>query len=383
MTLNFNAIKSSKYFCMAPFAHIVNRIGTPHFCCKIENNDYRLFYQEDINSTFHGSKWDSFRKKMLKLEPIKSCQSCYDDELKGLTSLRQDFNQYYLTEHNINNPEIRDIEMAMSNKCNFKCVSCEVKFSSFWYDDEKILEKIIPRQGYDDDPQMSDSDYENFDIIDSSHLLKNINLENINTIRLLGGEPFIDNNLLNFVKKLNLQDLTMIFTTNCSVFPKKWMTTLDEVKTFIATFSIDGTYDIGEFVRYGFKQKVFERNLIKWLIFLENKKRKIFYHYMCGIMNVFDFENTNEYLKQFDGHVWIEMIEEPSYLNLKYLPDKTKKWILEQIENDVIEFHLWSGDYDENHCVNFLKYIFFLESHRGKLPLNIVKISDNLIKEMY
>ena len=36
-------------------------------------------------------------------------------------------------------------------------------------------------------------------------------------------------------------------------------------------FSIDGVGEVGEFVRYGFKQKRFETNLRKWLDFLRTK----------------------------------------------------------------------------------------------------------------
>ena len=147
-------------------------------------------------------------------------------------------------------------------------------------------------------------------------------------------------------------------------------------------FSIDGIDEVGEFVRYGFKQKIFERNLIKWLNFFENKKATIYYHYACHIMNVFNYESTYKYLKKFEGDMWLSMVEKPNYLSLKYLPDNTKKFIENRIENKSIISHLWSDNFNEKHCNDFIKYIYFLEQHRSDMPIEIEEIFKCLVREL-
>ena len=120
----------------------------------------------------------------------------------------------------------------------------------------------------------------------------------------------------------------------------------------------------------------------KWLKFFENKKAKIYYHYACHTMNVLNFKHTESYLKQFDGEMWLSMVEKPLYLNLKYLPDNTKKWIEKFVENDSIISHLWSDKFNDTYCKEFLKYIYFLEEHRGPIPQEIDTLFINLAREL-
>lgn len=372
--MDVNELKKSKYFCMAPFAHIRNICGVPAPCCMVTENVINAHSQRNLKSAFYSPEWDELRRQMLAGEPLEICTHCYSEEEKGLKSLRLNLNEYHFSKEKIENPRIRDIDMAMSNKCNFKCVTCGVDNSSAWYDEEKILKNIIPRVGYPFE--------HNNAILDSSKQIEDVDQEYIEIIRLLGGEPFLDDNFLKFLQGLDLPKVKIFFVTNCSVFPKKWIETLEQAKEFVVMFSIDGIGEVGEFVRFGYKQKVFERNLIKWLNFFEDKKATIYYHYACHIMNVFNYETTYKYLKKFPGEMYLSMVESPEYLNLKYLPDNTKKHIEANIQNDSIKSHLWSDTFNITHCNDFLKYIYFLEEHRKTIPLEIDKIFHLLVDEL-
>lgn len=372
--MDINELKSSKHFCMAPFAHIRNICGVPAPCCMVTKNIIDAHSQRNLKSAFNSPEWDEMRRQMLAGEPLEICNHCYDEEEKGLKSLRLNLNEYHFSKEKIENPKIRDIDMAMSNKCNFKCVTCGVDNSSAWYDEEKILKNIVPRVGYPFE--------HNSAILDSSKQIEDVDKEDIEIIRLLGGEPFLDDNFLKFLQGLDLPKVKIFFVTNCSVFPKKWIEILEQANEFVVMFSIDGIGEVGEFVRYGYKQRVFERNLIKWLKFFENKKATIYYHYACHIMNVFNYDSTFEYLSQFEGEMYLSMVERPEYLNLKYLPEQTKEWIEKQITNESIKSHLWSDKFDNKNVNDFLKYIYFLEEHRSTIPKEIENIFDAIVREL-
>ena len=372
--MDIDELKSSKHFCMAPFAHIRNICGVPAPCCMVTENVIDAHSQRNLKSAFHSPEWDELRRQMLAGEPLEICTHCYSEEEKGLKSLRLNLNEYHFSKEKIENPRIRDIDMAMSNKCNFKCVTCGVDNSSAWYDEEKILKDIIPRVGYPFE--------HNNAILDSSKQIEDVDQEYIEIIRLLGGEPFLDDNFLKFLQGLDLPKVKIFFVTNCSIFPKKWIETLEQAKEFVVMFSIDGIGEVGEFVRYGFKQRVFERNLIKWLNFFENKKATIYYHYACHVMNVFNYDPTFEYLSQFEGEMYLSMVEKPKYLNLKYLPERTKEWMENQITNESIKSHLWSDKFDNENVNDFLKYIYFLEEHRKTIPKEIDNIFNAIVREL-
>jgi len=76
------------------------------------------------------------------------------------------------------------------------------------------------------------------------------------------------------------------------------------------------------------------------------------------------------------------MFETPPYLNLKYLPDNTKKCIEVNIQNDSIKSHLWSDSFNIKHCNDFLKYIYFLETHRKTIPVEIDNIFNMIVREL-
>ena len=70
------------------------------------------------------------------------------------------------------------------------------------------------------------------------------------------------------------------------ILPKKWINLLDKAKFLHATISIDGIYDVGEFVRYGFNMNRFTRNLIKWLNFLKPKNSRLSFHYVLIVNRI-------------------------------------------------------------------------------------------------
>ena len=137
--MDINELKNSKYFCMAPFVHIRNVSGIPSPCCMIKENLIDCHTPRNLNSAFISPEWENFRQEMMKNKFNPNCTNCYIEEDNNLMSLRKNLNEHHLSFSNIKNPKIRDIDMAMSNKCNFKCVTCGIDNSSAWYDEEKLL----------------------------------------------------------------------------------------------------------------------------------------------------------------------------------------------------------------------------------------------------
>lgn len=368
--MDINELKKSKYFCMAPFVHIRNINGIPAPCCMVKNNIIDEHTKKNLNTAFTGAEWDQFRIDMLKNKFLDICTNCYEEEENGLKSLRKNLNEYHLSEDKIKNPKIRDIDLAMSNKCNFKCVTCGIDNSSAWYEEEQILKNIIQRPEFPFE--------HNFPILDSSKQIEDVDKKDIEIIRMLGGEPFLDERFLKLLNEVDLPNVKVYFVTNCSIFPKKWIKTLSKAKELVVMFSIDGVDEVGEFVRYGFKQKRFETNLRKWLDFLKDKNTTIYYHYVVHIMNVLNYEKSMNFLKNFRGEVWLSMVHSPKYLNLNILPDEIKQYISNKIQSKSIINHMMSGQYDKTQCDDFLKYIFFLEN-RMNVPKEISIIRDKLI----
>ena len=137
---------NDQYFCMAPFTHLsVDAQSRIRPCCMFYPTIYNEKYTK-LNDIFIGNENKILRDKMLNGERIDGCNKCYIDETIGKKSYRQLFNERYLNEKNIQYPKIRELELALGNKCNLKCVTCNGYYSSAWEKEDILLSKILPRK---------------------------------------------------------------------------------------------------------------------------------------------------------------------------------------------------------------------------------------------
>ena len=203
-------------------------------------------------------------------------------------------------------------------------------------------------------------------------------------MKLIGGEPFINDRYVDILKKLNLENLDLALITNNSVFPKKWIEYILKVKQLNLHISIDGVYDVGEFVRNGMNFEKFHKNLIQWKKLSEEHDHiDIKFNFVVHSLNILNLKSTVDYLISLGfvinvDHVKEEIFEvdflkDPEYINLSYLPERTKKFVEGQLnfslngKRDMIVDFMYSNDHDKSIMEKFLKYCMFLEQ-RKPLP---------------
>ena len=350
-----------RYFCMAPWSHIQqNSYGEINPCCMFYGKDkvYTKKY-DSLQDAFDGSENAKLRQRMLNGEYIDSCKKCYRDENLGKSSYRQRFNGRY----NLSNlPVIRELELALSNKCNFKCVMCNTRFSSSWYDDDILLGRTY----YTDIGRNYKS---NFDI-------EKVDLSQLVELKILGGEPFLEKDYLKIFKNLNKENITLFLVTNNSVFPSnEWIEELSKFKSIRFVISLDGVYEVAEFVRYGKKFSRFEENFIRW-VELSNtvlNNMSIVPHYVFHVYNSLNLDKTLNWMKKFfneDKILSYDFLESPHELSVQYLPEDVKQLILEHNNNflnDKIKKFLEMSVYNEMHCKKLKTYHNFLNL-RSEIP---------------
>ena len=59
-----------------------------------------------------------------------------------------------------------------------------------------------------------------------------------------------------------------------------------------------------------------------------------------------------------------------------------KDIIESKVKSDSILKHMKSGFYDKKHCDDFLKYIYFLETHRKTIPVEIDNIFNMIVRKL-
>jgi len=324
-------------FCMAPFVHMVqNPDGQFRTCCMYEKplkGNYK-----DIKDAFDSKENKIIRERMLSGEQLPECKKCDIDEMhngKRKVSYRQEFNERYEKKY-IDNPTFKNLEISVSNKCNFKCVDCGPRFSNQF---GKTIINELPNFRY---------------------------FKDLNHLKILGGEPFLDKNNFKLLSQIHRQNVNLFLVTNNSIFPREeFLNLLLDFNHVKLNISIDGVKDVAEYVRFGTKWTKFEKNWYKWFEWHSDKKRKVYLipHFVMHSLNAPFFEEAIDWSNiEFINWSW-DFLMEPSWLNMSYLPDKIKKYILDEnkkIENDFqnpLSKYLYSNSYDEQNFKQLKKYI--------------------------
>ena len=362
--------------CLAPWNHIqINAEGIINPCCMFSPTIYHNQY-DNLQKAFEGPENQDLRKRMLNGEQIRGCEKCDLYEKLNKFSYREHFDLKY-DSSSIENPKIRELEFALDNVCNFKCVTCSSRFSSKWYNDDlKLINLGIPRY--------SEAIHKRKKILKNSNNLDGLDLSELNYLKLIGGEPFINDSYIDILKKINLENLELALITNNSVFPEKWIDLILKVKTLNLHVSIDGVYEVGEFVRSGMNFKKFTENLIKWKkLSDENSNIDIKFNFVVHSLNILNLKPTIKYLEELGFTIEnknikkqkleIDFLKEPYYINLSYLPDLLKDIIEKKLDfklngkRDMIVDFMYSNKHDKKIMKTFFKYCMFLEK-KNSLP---------------
>ena len=302
------------------------------------------------------NNYDEFIKELqqykLKGERHPGCRKCWVEEDAGRKrSLRQihlnvkGFNYPMTHDLDPNNPKIRWLELAFSNRCNIRCRMCGPFYSTNWFKDWAAVPEYafgIPGVGKKQDDIKSwlltnGNKPQSFDI---STLDKHI--PDLRMVKMTGGEPFLIPEYLQILERIdkigNADGMWLNYSTNLTVKPKKRLKELWKKyeKVMFAT-SLDG---VGHFIEY-------QRYPTKWcdvkevmddLMQIPNawvgvRSTITIYNVlnMTGIAHWFA-EQEDKY-NGFSEESWMNFVAvtEPSYLSITVLPKWAKDMVAERL----------------------------------------------------
>jgi organic radical activating enzyme len=195
----------------------------------------------------------------------KFCTSCYEKESKGIQSYRQESNEVFSdTYNNLLSSEgkslksdLEYIDLRLGNQCNLACRMCPPNSSANLISDIETLENTK----FNDDFHKKTSWFkdQNFwrDLLERSNHVKKI--------YLAGGEPFLIDETWEFlealVEKGYSKNITLYYSTNITVLPKKAYKLWPSFKKVQLSLSLDGVEDTYEYIRYPVKWMKIENNL--------------------------------------------------------------------------------------------------------------------------
>ena len=241
----------TEWYCPLPFKHaFVDSTGVAA-CCQTPRQQVSL------------AEWPTNQYLLQLQQQVLSgkiptvCQGCVAQEKSQGVSLRtaalKDYNYRKFTK-----TEIDFIDYRSSNICNFKCRSCEPRFSHGIavelqrnHELEKFYQPLQQKIVYVDN--------------DNAEWVRE-NLPQIKRLMLTGGEPTYIPAVKLIVERViyDQLDIDLMITTNASFVDDFWCEATRLHKKLHWTISLDAVGDAAKIVRYGSDWDVVTRNT-KWL----------------------------------------------------------------------------------------------------------------------
>ena len=330
---NLKPSEGNKTFCMAPWTHTyLSPQSERRLCCAstepaqnfkqyIDTNGGTNTYNPmSLDEWWNSDHLKSVRKRMLQGEELPECQVC-NKKLLHTTVYRDHFNMLFkdiidqayqnTKEDGSTDMKCVSFDYRFSNLCNFMCRMCGSNLSSSWEAEEK---KHI--EGFENERLWATKEnkkkMDEFVInIAEPEFEEAITDRRLREIYWVGGEPLMypqhwkymkmltDNNLGNQVYARYNTNLSRIVFNKINLFD-------DILKNFSAwevCASIDGTNEIGEYVRTGLDYNKFIENFEHGLKFANGRNKRLNLDFTITTPGLFEIEKMFELSLKYDVNI--------------------------------------------------------------------------------
>jgi len=308
-----------KYSCDLPFHHIATRPDGRVFpCCYFRWEETPADLTVEHSDPFNHPFLKHIREKMLNDEYIEGCSKCYKDEETSGTSMRLDMNSVthfgFPEETRGKVPKLTNIDLTFSNVCNNKCRMCGPELSTSWYSDAKKLG--IKHSG----------------IIAKNTILDEYDLSELRFIKLLGGEPLMEEQkLIDLLKKCDRSKLTLLIITNATIRPQgELLDLLREVHKLKIELSIDSYGRLNDFLRKGSDWNTVESNVLWFKAQGANPS----IHSVASIYNVNKVHELIDFCNKHNLYHKYVMVDGPEWMMPRNLPAEVKKELINTYQDN-------------------------------------------------
>lgn len=358
--------------CALPFSHLeINHQGFVKPCCVYKTHVGRVPAQS-IKEIYYSDKMTQLRNNFLNGVKSDNCSTCWSVEAQGQISFRQASLKFYknkLYTTWITNPDIRSLDLKLSNVCNFKCRICNPRASSL-YAGEQLANSTNPQTKINIQNLIDSSSWFENDkkfIQEFEELLGQI--ENLN---FYGGEPFLLKNLPKVLKTaVNInyaRHIRLHFNTNGSIFPKNLVDLFKEFKQIDLAISLDCIGSRFEYQRGGTWAAVAEN--IKKLNQLHSEKINVYLFPTVNIQNVLYLDEVYTWAHEHNLNIFLNFLEEPKFLNIDYMTPEANELVIDKFQNSkILELRNISAHLKQSHGDSgqeFREYMQKLDNWRNE-----------------
>lgn len=234
-------------------------------CCAFDEHSTAFPIEQYTPQEYLTSDYITNIKTQMQNGWHSGCVACELNEQSKSQSVRQMYN--FLCR---NSTDVELLDLNLSNDCNLSCRMCSSLNSSKW---AELLNEPLKNKN-------------NFESIIT-------HLKNIKHIKYQGGEPFITKEIKAVLDYIAQHACEFSFSTNCTVFPRKYLNQLNQSKFLYVTFSVDGVGLTNDYIRHGKDWSTVSDVLKQWIQWLSTCNVKSFKN-INTVVQAYNFHNLNE-----------------------------------------------------------------------------------------
>ena len=349
-------------YCSVLHNHMCIKLPGRYAPCCYWNKDYTRFADNPKKYfTYIDKPFKEYYKSELHQDVIQvmnidgewhpGCQKCKNLEDDGLRSLRTAVNEHLTSE------AIKFMQISLSNHCNFACKTCDSRSSS-------TIKKMV-----DVNPELKKWFWESnlTTDIEIYKIFQEVDLNSLEMIEFLGGEPFVDPQTTKFLNYMlsnsKLKDVRFKVHTNTSLFPKKLIPILSKMKSIDLHLSIDAWHPSIEYGRLGSNFDVIKKVTQQWIEFAKQyNNTNITMFTTVSVFNVGYMKQTIEAAKDLGIQFKYERVEHPRHLNINALPES----YVDSIKDDYNKKFFKNYKFDQQQFDNLKDFLKDTDGAQGK-----------------
>jgi len=312
--------------CLFPFVHANIRTKNNKMIAPCWRSDENLgsLKVDALSNIWNNDAYENLRNKFMNNELPDGCSRCnklWENEETRHLSLRaqyeEKFGKYYKDikeRYELGLPQkLRSLEIRTGAVCNYSCLHCSGEFSTQWRLKVKKHPELIPFQkDYNYDVQTFTED-----MIDDVCEFE----DDLDEIRITGGEPLIDPILYQLLEKLN-GDVNLLIVSNLSTLKfEKWdaLELFKKFKSVDIRVSLDGDRQTYNYFRAGGNIDNVESNMAKVLEAGVNLSCVT----AVNALNITRLDNIINICNDYGiDHHFIFVDQRPAYLDIRNIPFK-------------------------------------------------------------
>ena len=324
---------------MAPWTHTYLSPQTERRMCCASREPAQNFRQY-IDTTAGTGKyipmtleqhWNSdhmktVRRKMMAGEELSECEVCSDKLLN--TDVYRDYfwrlfqhkyNQIWQTTDSTGHTTMQPVswDYRFSNLCNFKCRTCGDMLSSQWEAEQRQHNMIdISKSGHawmQPHLRQQITEFQNTQV--EAEFAQAVEEHRVEEIYWVGGEPLMFEQHWRYMKRIiELGDGHLVYArynTNLSRVDYKgvnlYRDILSNIRDWQICASIDGTGDIGEYIRTGLDWPTFQQYFEQGLAYKKNR-RQLRLDFTLTLPGMFEVNNIQKLADKYDVDLLAKVI---------------------------------------------------------------------------